>query len=146
MHKRDKLGLEIDSLSYFRSGYYFIWLTDASVLHQSQELACQYLLQHMYVLKEDVNSQNTNGLNSLETENQRLYGYSLIGQSYLPHITFGRTNNRQALSDESQIQEACNSLKGLKGNFDRVTIYAAGENGSHSKTLYQKELASGIPT
>ncbi len=145
-NQKDKLALEIHSLKHFRSGYYFISLTDDSMLRQAHESACQHLLKHMYVLEEDVSSQDIIGLSALEAENQRHYGYSQLGESYRPHITFGRTQSRRALTDEREIQEAFKCLQGLKGNFERVTICAIGENGAHAKTLYQKELASGVPT
>jgi 2'-5' RNA ligase len=64
------------------------------------------------------------------------YGYRYAAECYMPHVTLGRLQSSSVDKVLNVANGYRNSLSNLTAiNFDRLTVYTMGENGSHSETL-----------
>jgi 2'-5' RNA ligase len=68
------------------------------------------------------------------------WGYRYVGASFRPHFTLGRL-------DEQSAQEVCDRAKAdgvgvREWRFNRLSVYVAGKNGAHERSVAEVLLDS----
>ena len=129
------LSFLLDQIEYVDSGWYFLNTKDSTFLQSLHELSFKQLNSKMIVTNED-KSKDLSTYNDIERENFLKYGYRYIGKAYKPHITLGRTPNKKPSVSEKELIKALAYPESMM-EFQALTIYKFGPNGSHEETLKQ---------
>lgn len=125
------------NIEYVPDGWYFLLCKKNAEL-----LSLHYhLLKEVYpyiILPENRLDRRVEELTEEQYNAILQYNYRYAGEAYYPHITIGRSLQKDnlLLKEMNRAKEYLNLLP----RAERITVYKMGENGTHEDTLYEVKL------
>ena len=131
--------LHFTHIDYIPQGWYFL-LCEKSKELEALHFEVLRMIEQYISLPEDRLTRCTNDMPRAQIEAIQRYNYRFAGDAFFPHITIGRSSerNEDVLNEMNMVIKQIN----LSPSVDKITVYKMGRNGTHEETLYEIKLVS----
>lgn len=130
-----RINIEFGEIKYYVGNWIFWLLKKEDNIINLHNKTFELFKNHLYPpIKYD--KKYIANYSEIEMNNFLQYDYRFIGNAYLPHITLGRLKCKNIEEIQLQIRKFIFD-KGidLKQQFEYLTLYSVGKDGSHEITL-----------
>ena len=131
------LTLHFTRIKYVPKGWYFLLCQKSKELLTLHDFVLKKVEPYI-ILPEDRLKRDYNDLSKAQREAILNFNYRYAGEAYYPHITIGRSEDKNDLILHKMNTSV--SALNLSPSVDRITVYSMGRNGTHQNTLYEVKL------
>jgi len=125
------------NLEYVPNGWYFYMCDSCANLTKMHEF-CLNLIKDSIILNSERLNRDLSDLSKSEIDSLKKFGYRYAANSYKPHITIGRSNEKSEKMVDALNMELNKFPKTSK--IGKLTVYEMGENGTHKSTLSEIKI------
>lgn len=129
--------VNFSKIVYVEKGWYFLMCDSSDFLLSMHNFVLRHIEPYI-VLPQDRMERNIAGLTKNQYEAILRYNYRYAAEAFCPHITIGRSTQKDTLLLKNMNEDFSKMFK--SSMISKITVYKMGQNGTHESTLYEIKI------